>query len=262
MPTVGAGGAEIYYEVSGEGDPLLLIMGLGADSRGWILQQGVFAEHHRVVAFDNRGVGRSSCPPGPYSTEGMAQDALAVMDAAGVERAHVLGVSLGGAIAQHLALRAPERVRSLILAATWAGPSFWRARVRDMQLAIARSAGREALITARMLFVFSPPLFNNNPEMTALIEKTLLDDSASLEGYLAQLDAAELHDVRARLGKVRIPTLAITGRRDILVPPELTEEIASLIPGAELTILDSAHAIQFEEVERFNAAVLAFFAKH
>jgi pimeloyl-ACP methyl ester carboxylesterase len=159
-------------------------------------------------------------------------------------------------------LRAPERVRSLILACTWAGPSLWRTRVRDLQVAIARTAGRDALIGARMLFVFSPNLFNENPEMIGLIEKTLRDDSASLEGYLAQVDAAEAHDVRARLGELTIPTLAITGRRDILVPPELTEEIAALIPGAELLMLDSAHAIQFEEVERFNDAVLAFLAKH
>src|SRR6266542_6484129 len=99
MATVGVKGAELFYEVAGDGDPVLLIMGLGADARGWGLQAPVFAKTHRVITFDNRGVGRSSVPDGPYSTEQMARDALAVLDAAGVERAHVLGVSLGGAIA-------------------------------------------------------------------------------------------------------------------------------------------------------------------
>jgi 3-oxoadipate enol-lactonase len=262
MPYTENDGANIWYEVSGEGDPLLLIMGLGADSTGWILQRKPFAERYQVIVFDNRGVGRSSCPPPPFSTEQMAGDALAVLDAVGIERAHVLGVSLGGAIAQHVALRAPERVRSLILAATWAGPSVWRSRVRDVQLAVARTAGREALITLRMLFVFSPLLFNDNPQLADLIQKTLLESPATLEGYLAQVDAAEFHDARARLGELTMPTLAITGRRDVLVPPELTEEIASSIAGAELVKLESAHAIQFEEVAAFNDAVLSFLEKH
>jgi len=262
MPQTKSDGVDIWYEVSGEGDPVLMIMGLGADSTGWILQRQQFEQRHKVIVFDNRGVGKSSCPPPPYSTEQMATDALAVIDAAGIERAHVLGVSLGGAIAQHLALRAPERIRSLVLAATWAGPSVWRTNVREVQLGIARTSGREALLKFRMLLVFSPALFTENPKFAEVIEKAMVDSTATLEGYLAQVDAAEFHDTRARLGEITIPTLAITGRRDILVPRELTEEVASLIPGCELLLLDSAHAIQLEEVDRFNDAVLSFFAKH
>jgi len=260
MPTIISGDATISYEVTGEGDPVLLIMGLGADSRGWTLQAPPFAEQFQVMTFDNRGVGRSSVPAGPYSTEQMARDALAVMDGAGIEHAHVLGVSLGGTIAQHLALMEPARVRSLVLASTWAGPSEWRSRLRTMQLGILENEGVEALVRARIMFVFSPPLFSDAPDLLQLIEKTMAE--TSLEGYLHQLDAAEAHDVRARLGEIKVPTLVLTGKRDILVPPELTEEVAALIPGAELVVLDSAHAIQFEEALRFNELVLSFFGDH
>src|ERR1043166_4144051 len=112
MPSVAAEAAAIYYEITGAGDPLVLIMGLGADSRGWAMQSATFAEHYRVVSIDNRGVGKSSVAEPPYTTKQMAMDTLAVLDDAGIERAHVLGVSLGGAIAQELAIAAPDRIRS------------------------------------------------------------------------------------------------------------------------------------------------------
>ena len=259
MPSVDAEGAEIFYESLGGGDPILLIMGLGADSRGWAMQTHAFAERNHVITFDNRGVGKSSVPAGPYDTRQMARDALAVLDAEGVERTHVLGVSLGGTIAQWLAIDAPERVRSLALGSTWAGPSEWRSRLRRMQLGILEHDGVEALVRARVLFVFSPPFFAHTGFMD-LAEKTMAE--TKLDGYLHQLDAAEFHDARAHLGQIKAPTLVLTGKRDILVPPELSYEVASLIPGAETEVFETAHTIQLEEAARFNETVLAFFAKH
>jgi 3-oxoadipate enol-lactonase len=260
MPSVESGGAEIYYETAGDGDPLVMIMGLGADSRGWAMQQAAFAEHYRLVLMDNRGVGKSSVPPPPYTVKQMAADTLAVMDDAGIGRAHILGVSLGGAIAQELVLAAGERVRSLVLGSTYAGPSVWRSRIRLLQLGILESQGLEALVRFRALFIFTPALFQGSPDLMALIEKTM--GETALEGYLHQVDAAETHDVRARLDQVATPTLVLTGKRDILVPPELSFEVASLIQGAELDVFETAHAIQLEEAQRFNETVLTFFAKH
>lgn len=190
----------------------------------------------------------------------MAADALAVLDAAGVDRAHVVGSSLGGAVAQHLVLKAPERVRSLVLAATWAGPSEWRTRLMRVQRDLA-SLGCDALVRLRLHLVFSPELFERAPDLMTTIERTM-NESTSVEGYLAQLEAAEAHDLRARLGEVRAPTLVIAARRDILVPPALTEEVAALIHGAELRTFDATHSVQFEEAEAFNAAVLDFLARH
>ena len=250
---------DIAYDVTGEGDPLLLIMGLGMDATAWALQVPVFGERYRVVTFDNRGAGRSAGPPGPYTTEQMADDALAVLDAAGAERTHIVGVSLGGAVAQWLALRAPDRVRSLVLVSTWARPSAWRSRLRAVQLELA-GVSRDALLRLRLHLVFSPLLFEQKPELIDLIERSMTDRGAPLEGYLAQLDAAETHDARARLPDIGVPTLGLAGRRDILVPPELTKEIASAIPGARLELFETAHAIQFEEVERFNRVVLDFLS--
>ena len=260
MPSVDSGGAEIYYETTGDGDPLVMIMGLGADSRGWTMQQSAFAEHYRLVLIDNRAVGKSSTPSEPFTIAQMAEDTLAVMDDASIERAHILGVSLGGCIAQELVLAAPERVRSLALGSTYAGPTAWRSRIRELQLEILRGQGIEALIRFRALFIFTPGLFQSAPALMTIIEKTMAE--TPVEGYLLQVDAAEAHDARARLGEITSPTLVLTGKRDILVPPELSSEVASLIPGAELDMFESAHAIQLEEAERFNETVLAFFAKH
>src|SRR5439155_5217989 len=204
--------------------------------------------------------GKSSAPPPPYTTKPMATDTLAVLDDAGIERAHVLGVSLGGAIAQELVLAAPPGVRSLALGSTWPGPSVWRSRIRQLQLGILQTQGVEALVRFRALFIFSPALVTGAPAMMDVIEKTMAE--TPLEGYLHQLDAAETHDARARLGEVTTPTLVLTGKRDILVPPELSFEVASLISSAQLEVFETAHAIQLEEAQRFNETVLAFFAKH
>jgi pimeloyl-ACP methyl ester carboxylesterase len=113
-----------------------------------------------------------------------------------------------------------------------------------------------------MLFLFSPPLFERSPELVDVIEQALAGEyRPSLDGYAAQLDACEAHDVSDRLGEIRIPTLVMTGRRDVLLPPELSEEIAAMIPGAQLLVLESAHGLQFEEYEPFNRAVLEFLAR-
>jgi len=259
MAVVRSGDADIDFEVHGDGDALLLIMGVGTDKRGWTMQLPAFAQRYRTIAYDNRGVGRSSAPSPPYSTEQMADDALAVMEAAGIERAHVVGVSMGGAIAQHLALKSPERVRSLVLAVTWPGPSPWRARVRELQRRVA-TLGREDLVRLRVLLVFSPPFVNENPDLLEPIEATMMQ--TPLHGYLAHIDACETHDLRARLGEIRTPTLAIAAARDVLVPPELTKEIAARIPSAELVTLDTAHAVQLEAAGDFNKLILDFLARH
>src|SRR5262249_19701978 len=122
MPILDRDGVSLYYEVHGEGEPILCVMGLGGNIHFWEFQIAAFAARHRTVAFDNRGAGRSDKPKGPYSIPLLADDAMAVLDAAGVKRAHVVGISMGGMIAQDVVLRYPERVQSLTLACTFARP--------------------------------------------------------------------------------------------------------------------------------------------
>jgi pimeloyl-ACP methyl ester carboxylesterase len=262
MPTVRAGDADIAYEVMGDGEPLLLIMGLAADSRMWLMQSPVFAQHYRVITFDNRGVGASSAPPGPYTTEQMASDALAVLDAAGVESCHIAGISMGGAIAQHVALKAPERVRSLVLAATWCGRNAYTERMTELGRLLNEHVGQHAVVKASMMWLFTPHFIIERPDFVGLIESMAEQFAPPIEAFEAQVQGCVTHDVCDQLRSLKIPTLVMVGRRDIMVPPELSERIAQAIPGAELRVLETAHAFNVEEADAFNATILEFLSRH
>lgn len=261
MPTVRAGDADIAYEVQGDGDPLLLVMGFAMGQHMWIGQLPAFTPHYKVITFDNRGIGMSSAPPGPYSMEQMAADALAVLDAAGAERAHVVGVSMGGAIAQHLALKAPERVRSLTLAATWPGRNAWHERLFPLLRRIGLELDTPAFIATTLHLLFSPRFVITQPELLAMIDDLISSLPMPIEPLVAQGEACQAHDVRDRLGQVRAPTLVVGGKRDVFIPPELSQEIASLVPGSELHLLETGHAFIFEEADQFNRLVLEFLAR-
>ena len=262
MLTTRAGDVDIAYEITGSGDPLLLIMGFAADSRMWMLQTPAFAKQYRCITFDNRGVGHSSKPAGPYSMEQMASDALAVLDAADAERAHVVGISMGGAIAQHLALKAPERVRSLVLASTWCAPNPYLPRLADIGTLLMDNAGPEAVIRASMLWLFTPAMIVNSPDMVGVIESQALEFAADREVFFAQQAAVFEHDTRDRLGSLTMPALVMVGRRDVFVPPELSMQIVEAMPRAEFTMLEAGHAYNLEEMDAFNKTVLDFIARH
>lgn len=261
MPVVRSGDADIAYTVQGSGDPLLMIMGFAADARMWMLQLPTFEQRYSCITFDNRGAG-SSTLPGPCTMEDMAADAIAVLDDLGIERARVLGISMGGAIAQHLALKTPERVRSLVLASTWSRRNAYTQRVARLGRQILEQLGHEALVQAFMLWLFTPKFMINNAEFAHAIEQMMLDFVAPNETFLLQLQALLEHDVHDRLGQVRIPTRVMVGRRDILVPPELSYAISEAIPDADLIVLESGHAYNVEEMDAFNNSVMEFFARY
>jgi pimeloyl-ACP methyl ester carboxylesterase len=257
MPIARSGDADIAYEISGEGEPLLMIMGFVSDSRMWILQTPAFAPHFKCITFDNRGVGMSSQPPGPYTMEQMAADALAVLDDAGIERCHVLGVSMGGAIAQQLALKAPERIRSLALAVTWCHRNPWLDRLSDIGRHFA-SMGHDEFGRGVLLFLFSPPFMINQPDLIAAIEQMVLAFQPPADTFVNQLAAVVDHDVREQLATINVPTLVVSARRDLMVPPELGEIVAASIPGARFELLDGGHAVNAENAAEFNSVVLEF----
>jgi 3-oxoadipate enol-lactonase len=257
-------GQRLYYEVHGEGEPLVLVMGLGGDLVAWARQIPEFAKRYRVIAIENRDVGRSSYADGPYEIADMADDTLAVLDELGVDDFHLLGVSMGGAISQQIALRAPERVRTLTLCVTWGGNGPYgeaRARLLGEQY---RRMSREEQVDYLMLLTMSEE-FYRDPRAVTWLRGMILNNPhpQETEGFVRQLDACGRHDVRDRLGELSMPTHVVGAEHDVMVPPWKSTELAELIPGARLTMIErGAHLVNIEGAERFNEAVLGFLAEH
>ena len=264
MPTVKVGDVNIYYEVHGDGEPLLLIMGLGSDMTSWIFQIPEFSKKYRVIAFDNRGVGRSDAPDVPYSTATMADDTAGLLDALGVDRAHIMGLSMGGMIAQELALRYPKRVKSLVLAATAAIPYSWSTHVLGLRIRLAQEGVKqETLIALRLSWLFTDKFFDN-PEIVRTVTDIMLSNPYPQpeQGYARQFAACTEHDTRERIGKITAPTLVLVGKEDMLLPVKMSEELAAGIPNAELVVLEGGgHGFLIEITNKFNLAVLDFLAK-
>jgi len=254
----------MFYQDVGEGDPVLLIMGFGGDHLAWAMQMADFAGRHRVIAFDNRGVGQSDAPDAPYTTRMMADDALGLMDALGVDSAHVLGVSMGGMIAQELVLARPDRVRSLHLACTFGRPDPYMLALNSAWREMRIGLGRESTLRTLGLWLFSPTTYAERPELIeALLQNSLANPyPQSLIGFLRQGEAVAAHDALERLGAIRCPTLVSVAEDDILVPPRFAREIVARIPGAELrTIPAAGHGYFLERPDLFNELSLEFIAR-
>ena len=271
MPTLDLDGVSIYFEERGEGPPVLLIMGLGTPGVGWRYQVPQFSARYRTITFDNRGCGRSSAPPGPYSIAQLADDALALLSALGIERAHVVGVSMGGMIAQEIAIEHPERVGALVLASTFAAPGASEKEAfekgRGLAALFPKPGSNSVDPFAALRFIvdlaFSPEFIEREGATLLGLFMESCPDGISAQGQFAQAAAVMAHDSRARLGRVRAPTLAITGDTDRLVPCAHSDEIVRLVPGARLARLaGGSHAVNFERPEEWNAVVLSFLAEH
>jgi 3-oxoadipate enol-lactonase len=245
---VTADGTKLHYERTGTGVPVLLVMGLGMNATGWWRTVPVLAERFEVIAFDNRGSGRSDVPDGPYTTELLADDAAAVLDAAGAERAHVYGISLGGMVAQQIALRHPDRVDRLVLGATTPGGEAHVAAGEDVQ----RLVGARGTLTAEQAAWGSVPI-NYARRTRARGGQRIAEDVAQRlrypitgPGYGAQLAAAMHH--AADPAAIAAPTLVVHGEEDVLIPPENGRRLAAMIPGAELTVWpETAHLYPTDE---------------
>jgi 3-oxoadipate enol-lactonase len=254
-------GALIAYDTFGKKDgvPLLLIQGLGTDSRGWGLQRIAFGRRYRCIAFDNRGVGSSTNAPHPFDLEQMARDAMSVLDAEDVDRAHVLGASMGGIIAQIVAVRHGERVRGLVLACTAARHHEWRRELLAEWADNVRAKGMAAMSGEGMRWLVGPRFHRRFGPWINVIGRVVMQGDP--EHFAAQVDAilAMHDDLRHELADVRSPTLVITGSQDMLTPFGDAEELAEMIPGARLRELrGAAHGLMVEQPNAFNNAVLDF----
>lgn len=260
MPRIETDEFDLWVEETGTGPPLLMIMGLGASTETWAGQREAFAAHHRLVLFDNRGAGRSGAPPPPWTVPAMAADARAVLDALGIARADVLGVSMGGMIAQELAIRHPERVARLVIAASFARPEPLR-RVFLLHRRWARLQGADATAEslASLPWLLSPATMLDPARLDRILEIVGRMPFVSAESYAHQVDAILEHTTLDRLGGVRAPTLVIVAADDVLTPVYLSEEIAAAIPGARLEVLPrGGHGVLLEYPDAFNERVLAW----
>lgn len=257
LPFIQNQGAKIYWDEQGQGSPILLIMGLGWPSYLWHRTRPVLALRFHTIAFDNRGVGQSDIPPGPCSIALMASDAAAVLDAAGVERAHVFGLSMGGMIAQEFALQHPNRVESLILGCTApGGTQAVRAESVVTQHLFARGLTPEEFSRAMNPFIYDPGTPQERIEADFILRKKWF---ARPEAYMAQLQAILAWEAYSRLPRITAPTLVIHGESDRLVPPANGKIIAGRIPGAKLVVIPNAsHILGTDQPEAVHQAILNF----
>jgi len=255
------GDVRIAYEVHGAGDPLLMIHGLGYDRFGWGQLPELLAEELSVVVFDNRGVGDSDVPEGPYAVSQMVDDAVAVLDAEGVERSHVLGVSLGGYVAQHLALTHPARVRKLVLASTAPGGP----RSVPMPAKGIEAFGRYPLLEreAGLRLMVENSLgeygVREQPELVDEIYAYRLERAPTLAGWQAQAFAGATYDGYDRVAEIAAPTLVLQGGADNVVDPRNADLLARLIPDSRLELVpERGHLLVWQEAERIAPIVKEF----
>jgi pimeloyl-ACP methyl ester carboxylesterase len=250
-------GVRIAWESHGDGSPLLLVQGLGYGRWGWQPIVPLLAQRHRVLVFDNRGIGDSDKPPGPYTAAQMAGDALAVLDAAGVERAHVLGASLGGAVAQELALRHAERLEKLVLVATMSGmTNMHPIPAQTMQL-MAEAATLEPAVALRR-FVENALEPEPDPALVDRLVELRTANPPDPAGWAAQAGIWSSFDVWDELQSIDAPTLVVQGEGDVVVDPRNAPLLAERIPGARLQLVAGGHLFLWNRPAEFAGLVMEF----
>lgn len=265
MPLAELGDVSLHFKDHGNPDapPALGIMGFALDQRYWAAQIPAVTGTHRFVTFDNRGVGRST-GDASVPLETMADDAVRLLDHLGIEKSVVIGLSMGGTIAQHVALAHPDRVSALVLGVTWARPLEFMRRQDDLARVIVEARGADSLFEVSLLRMFTPKFFEMGAQALDRMVRALNAPGApagpTAGTLLAQIDALTKHDVLDRLGSIECPTLVLGGKMDMMVPGFASEEIAEAIPGAELTMFDTGHGCMIEEMADFNARVSTFLA--
>jgi 3-oxoadipate enol-lactonase len=252
--------ADVYYQVDGDGpQTLVLVNGVGDPLEGWANQHDAFlAAGLRLVSFDNRGVGRSSQPPGPYTSAELAADLHAVVTAAGLDRFHLCGVSMGGVIAQEYALAHPGALRSLILANTFAAADPFTRAAFWSWAEIAEAAGMPMMMRAQAPWIFSPQFYAKSPDRVDELIAEAAQSTQPAAAFAAQMAALVDHDARDRVGAITTPTLVIAAADDIIIRPALSRRLLQALPAAAWAMVPGGHAAFWEDPGPWNQAVIEF----
>jgi pimeloyl-ACP methyl ester carboxylesterase len=261
MPKAIVQDMEIYYDVQGAGFPLVLIRGLGSNADHWYAQTPALSSHFSVVSFDNRGIGRSQKTDGPYTISMMAEDTVALMDAIGISRAHVLGLSMGGMIAQRVALAYPQKVGGLVLACTHCGGDHAvrpPEEIAKIFVEYILTGSQEAAQRAARC-IFTEETLKNRPEVIQQYQEVSQRFPPESAAVIAQWKAVQGHNTWTELPNIKSPTLVLSGSEDILVPPENATTLAERIPDARLKVIEGGgHQFLVEQADACNKEVLDF----
>jgi len=265
MPTVNAGSIRVNYERQGSGEPLILVPYLAADHACYAFQVAEYAKHFTCISIDLRGTGESSEPGDAYTTETLADDVAAFMQALGIDKAHVFGLSLGGATAMWLAAKYPHLVKSLSIHSTWPATDAYARTVVSGWQVTARALNSVPEMTIRGIFpwCFTPELYAQRPEyVEALADFVRGRPAPSVDAFIRQSDAVIAHDVEARLAAIDAPAQITFGRHDAITSTGFAARLQSGIAGSELHVFENcSHAPIYEDVAAFNDVSLAFLKR-
>jgi 3-oxoadipate enol-lactonase len=264
MPVVTIDDRIVHYRLEGSGDEtIVLVNGLADDLETWAFQMDDFlAAGYRVLRFDNRGVGGSAKPAGPYSSRMLADDAKSLIDHLGITDFHLMGVSMGGMIAQEYALAYGSDLRSVTFGCTYAAPGPFCSRMFSMWADLAPALGVPFVMRDVTLWAFTVPFFEQREAELAEFETAMRYLDQPVHAYLAQLAVIQEHDTTARLGEITTPALVLAGAEDILIPVELSRRLHEGVAGSEFATTPGGHACLWEHPAPFNEAFLAFIKRH
>ena len=264
MPVATIDGRTVHYRLEGAGDEtIVLVNGLADDLETWAFQMDDFlAAGYRVLRFDNRGVGGSAKPAGPYSSRMLADDAKQLVDHLGITDFHLMGISMGGMIAQEYALAYGSDLRSVTFGCTYAAPGPFCSRMFAMWADLAPVAGVPFVMRDVTLWAFTLPFFEQREAELAEFEVAMRYLDQPVHAYLAQLAVITDHDTTARLGEITTPTLVLAGAEDILIPVALSRRLHEGVAGSEFATTPGGHACLWEHPGPFNEAFLAFVKRH
>jgi pimeloyl-ACP methyl ester carboxylesterase len=264
LPTAAVNGIDINYQLEGDGpETIVLVNGLADDLETWVFQmEALLGAGYRVLRFDNRGVGKTTKPEGPYTSRMLADDAKGLVDELGLRGFHLMGVSMGGMIAQEYAIAYGDDLKTATFACTYAAPGPFCSRMFSMWRDMAPVNGVPFIMRDVTLWAFTVPFFEERDDELREFEEGMASLDMPTEAYLAQLNVIQQHDTTERVAQIGVPTLVLAGEEDILIPARLSKRLQEAIPGADWATAKGGHACMWEHPEDFNRVYLSWIGGH